>query len=102
MRRFWQTKRSCSSSLFFPSHSSFQFHEAVKHHILPLVDIIYENKKKKLGVDKLRPWDLEAEPAGIEPLHPFTTGEELLKNKKENCKLKSSNKPSIYNNKINN
>lgn len=66
--RFDYTKEDC-----------FQFHEAVKQHVLPLVNMIYENKKKKLGVDTLRPWDLEAEPAGIEPLHPFTNGEDLLK-----------------------
>ena len=57
----------------------FQFHEAVKQHVLPLVNMIYEKKKKKLGVDTLRPWDLEAEPAGVEPLHPFTNGDDLLK-----------------------
>ena len=66
--RFDYTKEDC-----------FQFHEAVKQHVLPLVNMIYENKKKKLGVDTLRPWDLEAEPAGIEPLQPFTNGEDLLK-----------------------
>ncbi len=55
----------------------FRFHEAVKLHVLPLVDQVYENKKKKLGLDALRPWDTEAEPAGIKPLHPFTTGKEL-------------------------
>ena len=66
--RFDYTKEDC-----------FQFHEAVKKHVLPLVNMIYENKKKKLGVDTLRPWDLEAEPEGIEPLRPFTNGEDLLK-----------------------
>jgi oligoendopeptidase F len=40
--------------------------------------MIYANKRKKLGLDTLRPWDLEAEPAGIEPLHPFKNGEDLL------------------------
>lgn len=67
MGRFDYTKEDC-----------FQFHEAVKLHVMPLVDKIYENKRKKLGLDTLRPWDLEAEPAGINPLHPFKTGEELL------------------------
>jgi oligoendopeptidase F len=57
----------------------FQFHQAVKQHVLPLVNLIYENKKAKLNVDVLRPWDLEAEPEGVEPLHPFTNGEDLLK-----------------------
>ena len=64
--RFDYTKEDC-----------FNFHAAVKEHVLPLVEKIYAKKKKKLGLDNLRPWDTEAEPAGIEPLHPFNTGEEL-------------------------
>ncbi|MCU0394959.1 MAG: M3 family oligoendopeptidase [Chitinophagaceae bacterium] len=55
-----------------------QFQEGVKHHVLPLVNEIYRHKQTKLGVDTLRPWDLDAEPAGLEPLRPFKTGEELL------------------------
>jgi len=65
--RFDYTKEDC-----------FRFHEAVKQHILPLVEMIHENKKKELGLDSLRPWDVEAEPPGREPLRPFTTGRELL------------------------
>lgn len=64
--RFDYTKENC-----------FQFHEAVKLHVMPLVNQLYEAKKKKLGLDTLRPWDVEAEPAGIQPLRPFQTGEEL-------------------------
>ncbi len=55
----------------------FQFHEAVKQHVLPLINTIYEKKKAKLQLDTLRPWDTEAEPAGIQPLKPFTNGEDL-------------------------
>jgi oligoendopeptidase F len=64
--RFDYTKDDC-----------YQFHEAVKLHVMPLVNQIYENKKKKLGLDTLRPWDVEAEPLGVQPLRPFATGEEL-------------------------
>lgn len=64
--RFDYTKEDC-----------FQFHEAVKQYVLPLVNEIYERKRQKLGLDTLRPWDTEAEPAGIQPLKPFTTGEDL-------------------------
>jgi len=71
--RFDYTKEDC-----------FAFHEAVKQHILPLVNKIYENKNKKLGLDTLRPWDTEAEPDGIQPLHPFEGGKELL-TKTEQC-----------------
>jgi len=56
----------------------FKFHEAVKLHVLPLVNQIYEDKKAKLGLDTLRPWDIDAEPEGTQPLHPFKTGEELV------------------------
>ncbi len=64
--RFDYTKEDC-----------FQFHEAVKLHVLPLVNQIYEAKKKKLGLETLRPWDIEAEPEGIQPLRPFKNGNEL-------------------------
>jgi oligoendopeptidase F len=71
--RFDYTKQDC-----------YHFHEAVKLHVMPLVNQIYETKKKKLGLDHLRPWDVEAEPAGIQPLRPFKTGEELT-NKTIEC-----------------
>ena len=61
----------------YSKEDCFQFHEAVKLHVMPLVDQLYETKKKKLGLDRLRPWDVEAEPAGIQPLRPFKNGEEL-------------------------
>lgn len=65
--RFDYTKEDC-----------FQFHEAVKLHVMPLVNQIYEAKKKKLGLDSLRPWDTDAEPVGIQPLRPFSNGDELV------------------------
>lgn len=65
--RFDYTKEDC-----------YQFHEAVKQHVLPLVNEIYKRKKDKLGLDTLKPWDLEAQPAGIKPLTPFKSGDELL------------------------
>lgn len=61
----------------YSKEDCFQFHEAVRLHVLPLVNRIYERKKEKLKLDVLRPWDLEAEPAGIQPLRPFKNGKEL-------------------------
>ncbi len=65
--RFDYTKEDC-----------FQFHEAVKQHVLPLVNDIYKRKKEKLGVEELHPWDMDAEPEGTQPLRPFTHSDELL------------------------
>ncbi len=68
----------------YSKEDCFQFHEAVKLHVLPLVAQINKAKKEKLGVDTLRPWDTEAEPEGVKPLHPFEGGKELL-DKTEDC-----------------
>jgi len=65
--RFDYTKEDC-----------YRFHEAVKEYVLPLVSRINESKRKKLGLDTLRPWDSEAEPAGTEPLRPFKDADELV------------------------
>jgi len=62
----------------YTAEDCFKFHEAVKQHVLPLVNEIYKKKKLKLGLDTLRPWDIDAEPEGTAPLRPFATGEELL------------------------
>jgi oligoendopeptidase F len=67
MGRFDYTPASC-----------FQFHEAVKKEVVPLVNQIYREQQQRLGLDSMRPWDTEAEPAGIEPLRPFTDGRDLL------------------------
>ncbi|TAH14447.1 MAG: M3 family oligoendopeptidase [Sphingobacteriia bacterium] len=64
--RFDYTKEDC-----------FQFHEAVKQHVVPLVNNIYDHKRVQLGLDILKPWDTEAEPAGTIPLKPFTDGKDL-------------------------
>jgi oligoendopeptidase F len=61
----------------YSKEDCFQFHEAVKLHVLPLIDKIYARKKEKLGLDTLRPWDTEAEPEGVQPLKPFTDGKDL-------------------------
>ncbi|MBK7098039.1 MAG: M3 family oligoendopeptidase [Sphingobacteriales bacterium] len=65
--RFDYTKEDCS-----------QFHQAVKQHVMPLVDEIHEKKKQTLSLGSLRPWDVDAEKEGETPLKPFEKGAELL------------------------
>lgn len=55
----------------------FRFHDAIREHIVPLHRLLQEHRKNRLGLDQLRPWDTDAEPAGIQPLHPFKDGQEL-------------------------
>lgn len=56
----------------------FTFHEAVKEHIVPLQRELLEYRKQLLGISELKPYDVEAEPEGRQPLHPFSNGTELL------------------------
>jgi oligoendopeptidase F len=65
--RFDYTKEDC-----------FRFHDAVQAEVVPFLSGLEEQRKQKLGVDSLRPWDLEVDLSGKPALRPFATGDELL------------------------
>lgn len=54
------------------------FHSAVKKSVVPIVRHMQEERLRKLGLDKFRPWDLDVDPEGKEALKPFTDGKELI------------------------
>lgn len=54
-----------------------RFHEAVEKKVVPFVQELNEHRKKKLGVDTLRPWDLAVELDGRN-LKPFDSTEEFI------------------------
>jgi oligoendopeptidase F len=47
------------------------FHNAIEQVVVPAAKRIYEKRRKRLGVDSLRPWDLDVDPLSREPLKPF-------------------------------
>jgi oligoendopeptidase F len=47
------------------------FHEAVASHVLPVVRALNDERIERLGVKRLRPWDLAVDPANQAPLRPF-------------------------------
>lgn len=53
------------------------FHAAVERHVVPLLEALQERRREQLGVDRLRPWDLEVDLLGRPPLRPFRDGQEL-------------------------
>ena len=55
----------------------FRFHGAVESVASPAVRRIYERYRSQLGVERLRPWDLDVDPSGRPPLSPFSSAEEL-------------------------
>ena len=69
--RFDYTKEDC-----------FDFHNAIKTLIVPVVKEIQQKKLSQLGKEKFKPWDLDFDPAGNAPLKPFETGQEMLEGTK--------------------
>lgn len=53
------------------------FHEAVKNVVVPVVEKINDARREKLGLDRLRLWDMEVDPYSAEPSRPFETEKEL-------------------------
>ncbi|MBL0128226.1 MAG: M3 family oligoendopeptidase [Flavobacteriales bacterium] len=54
------------------------FHAAVQEHVVPLVDRLHHERKEALGVDSLRPWDLQVDTTGKPPLRPFDSDDRLI------------------------
>lgn len=54
-----------------------RFHDAIEEVVVPAASQLYEKRRQRLGVDKLRPWDLEVDPSGRPALKPFTEVSQL-------------------------
>jgi len=66
LHRFDYTPADCAS-----------FHEAIAQVVVPAARRVYERRRRRLGVETLRPWDLPADPLGRTPLAPFRDAAEL-------------------------
>lgn len=66
MGRFDYTPQDC-----------FDFHESVKSEVVPLLDEIENNRKEKLVLSTLRPWDKAVDISGKEALEPFNGADDL-------------------------
>ncbi len=62
----------------YDKEACFDFHEAVAQKVVPLVKEIQQKKLQKLGKSTFKPWDLDVDPDGKEPLKPFNSGNEML------------------------
>jgi oligoendopeptidase F len=62
----------------------FAFHNAVSESVVPLLNEVAEERKEKLELDALRPWDTKVDISNKPALKPFTNGEELI-NKTIEC-----------------
>ena len=55
-----------------------RFHAAIETAVVPAVRRLDEERRRRLGVETLRPWDLVVSPDRTAPLVPFTDAAELV------------------------
>jgi oligoendopeptidase F len=55
-----------------------RFHDAVERTVAPAVERMLQVRRGRLGLDRLRPWDLSVDPYRTGPLRPFETAEEFV------------------------
>jgi oligoendopeptidase F len=53
------------------------FQDAIERVVVPLARAIHEDRRRNLGIESLRPWDLAVDPKGRPPLRPFQDVERL-------------------------
>ena len=55
-----------------------QFHEAVEAEVMPLVRRLQADRRAKLKLETLRPWDLAVDPLNRPPLRPFSEVDQMV------------------------
>jgi len=55
-----------------------KFHDAIESEIMPAVREIQNDRRRKLNLEKLRPWDLAVDPQNRAPLKPFADVGEMV------------------------
>lgn len=53
-------------------------HEAIEKTVTPALERLYTKRRQQLGVETLRPWDLDVDPQNLPALRPFETAQELV------------------------
>ncbi len=66
LKRFDYTPQDCLA-----------FGDAIEQTVVPAVIRLSEQRRQHLGVESLRPWDLDVDPLHRPPLRPFSQGSEL-------------------------
>lgn len=56
-----------------------RFHNSIAKVVVPIVERFHAERKAKMGVDQLRPYDLDVDLYADKPLRPFETIDELVK-----------------------
>ncbi|GAA4921657.1 M3 family oligoendopeptidase [Mucilaginibacter defluvii] len=56
----------------------YEFHAAIETEIVPILREQAEKRKEALGLETLKPWDVDVDTSGKAPLKPFKDGDDLI------------------------
>lgn len=62
----------------YTAEDCFKFHDAIEKELVPLFHKFAEERKSKLNIEKLQPYDSEVDTSGKTALKPFNGGADLL------------------------
>jgi len=62
----------------YTAEDCYGLHKSIKEFVLPLKKDMSEERKKKLDLDKLRPWDMQVDIDQKPPLKPYKTTKDLV------------------------
>jgi oligoendopeptidase F len=62
----------------YTPEDSIRFHEAIETVVVPAAERVNERRRQKLGLDRLRPWDVDVDPTLSPPLQPYRGQDELI------------------------
>lgn len=62
----------------YTAKDCYKFHEAIEKEIVPILRDSAETRREALGLEALKPWDMDVDISGKPALKPFNTGEELI------------------------
>jgi len=62
----------------YDAKDCYEFHEAIEKEIVPILKEQAEKRAELLGLEELKPWDMEVSTTGKPALKPFKNGDELI------------------------
>ncbi|MET4083581.1 oligoendopeptidase F [Pedobacter sp. UYP30] len=62
----------------YTAHDCYDFANAIEQEIVPILREQAEKRQQALGLEELRPWDMDVSTSGKSALKPFNNGAELI------------------------
>lgn len=55
-----------------------EFHDSIKEEVMPVIENLTIERKNALNLSQLKPWDMDMDISGKEPLRPYSSEPELI------------------------